>query len=108
MQFTVPPSIIAAKSHYTAITGSNITLKCNITDQGVPQAEFRWRRDGTEVINDNVTVLTSYQAIIMIITHLTMSDAGIYTCEAANEQSYRNDHVELIIEPLVIHHEGKL
>ena len=79
-------------------------MKCNITDQGIPPAEFRWRIDGREIIDDNVTVFTSQSAITIIISNMTTSDAGTYICEAANEQSYRNDRIELRIEP---HYDGK-
>ena len=107
--FTVPPSITAAKSYYAATIGSQITLTCNIAEQGIPPAEFTWRKDGREIEADNVTVFTNQTTITIVLTNLTMNDAGSYTCEAANEQSYRNDHVELRIDPLtVIHDMGKL
>ena len=51
---TEPPNITAVSSHYTVEVGSQVTIVCSIFSQGMPAAQFRWIRDGIEMVGDNI------------------------------------------------------
>ena len=96
MLLAVPP-IIRANSNYTAEVGSQITMACNIINQGVPTAHFRWIRDGIEQLGDSVAVNIPLRLVMMTLTNVTMNDGGTYTCMATSERSSRSDHIVLTV-----------
>jgi len=93
--FIVPPNIKANDSNYIATVGSEVMLKCNIFNNGIPTAEFEWKRNGIQPRGELVVVDDAFVAIKL--SNLTMKDAGKYTCSASNIRSYRSDLVELTI-----------
>ncbi|XP_065913081.1 uncharacterized protein [Dysidea avara] len=90
-----PPIIRANDSNYTATVGSEVMLKCNIINNGVPTPEFEWKRNGIHPRGDIIIVDNSFIAIKL--SNLSKKDAGKYTCSASNVRSYRSDLVELTI-----------
>ena len=68
---------------------------CRILNQGVPLAQFRWIRDGTEINGDNSE--TNHSNMILTLLNVTVDDAGVYTCSATSERSYRSDHIILTV-----------
>ena len=92
--FIVPPIIRANDSIYTATVGSEVILKCNIINHGLPTAVFEWKRNGIQPIGE---LVAANSFIAIKLSNLTMNDAGKYTCSASNAQSYRSHLVELTI-----------
>ena len=100
-QFTAPPVISATISTYASKTGSNVTLSCNISDKGTPEALFTWRKSGQdlsdgEIASVNETVMT------LTLVNVTMESAGVYTCAATSALSYRSDVVVLLVEGKIL------
>ena len=93
---TAPPNITAVSSDYTAKVGSQVTIVCSIFNQGVPVAQFRWIRDGIELVGGNVAI--SQSDMTLTLPNTTIDDSGNYTCSATSERSYRSDHVMLIVQ----------
>ena len=93
-----PPSIRAVNSTYTAVVGSQVTLKCNIIDPGVPKATFTWNKNGSAIHND---IVVKNSSISLVLNNLTMEDAGVYTCIARATVSNQNDTIELkVMQPI--------
>ena len=94
-----PPSIRAVNSNYTAIVGSQVILKCNIIDMGVPKATFSWNKNGSAIHND---IVVKNSSISLMLNNLTMEDAGVYTCIARATVSNQNDTIELkVMQPII-------
>lgn len=93
-----PPIVSAANLSHISTVGSNITLKCNIVNEGVPQATFSWSRNGYEL--NGIKISNSTMAVTL--TNLTLNDAGVYTCAANGLLSYHSDDMELsVVEEIV-------
>ena len=88
--------ISAANSTHTSTIGSNITLICNIIDQGVPQAAFSWSRTGYE-LNGKYAITINSSVMAITLTALTFNDSGVYTCTATGLLSYRSANIELVV-----------
>lgn len=78
-----------------AEVGSPVTVMCTIINQGVPLAQFRWIRDGVELVGENVAI--SHAVMALTLPNTTMDDAGVYTCSATSQRSYRSDHIILTV-----------
>ena len=89
--------ILAAKSTYTSFSGSNIVLRCNIIDQGVPPAVFSWRKNGYR-LNGDYVILIDNNVMEIKLMNLTFENAGVYTCAADGLLSDRSDSIELTVE----------
>ena len=97
-----PPIIRAFKSNYTAVIGSQVTLECNITAEGIPRATFGWNKNGYTISYD--TAINDF-SLALTLRNITIEDNGVYTCIARNVVSYRNDHIGLaVMQPMA---EGK-
>ena len=94
-----PPSIRAVNSNYTAVVGSQVTLKCNIIDMGVPKATFSWNKNGSAIHND---IVVKNSSISLMLNNLTVEDAGVYTCIARATMSNQNDTIELKLMQSII------
>ena len=99
-KFVVAPPIIRAfKSNYTAVVGSQVTLECNITAQGILSATFGWNKNGYTISHDSTI---NNLSLALTLRNVTMEDSGVYTCIARNVVSYRNDHIELaVMQPMI-------
>ena len=89
-----PPVIRANGSSYNATVGSEVTLKCNIVNNGIPTAKYGWRRNGVQLQPEGEFLIED-SIIAIKLSNLTMRDAGKYTCSASNIRSYRSDFVKL-------------
>ena len=79
--------------------GSQVTLECNITAQGMPSATFGWNKNGYTISQD--ATVNSF-SLALTLRNITMEDNGVYTCIARNVVSYRNDHIELtVMQPII-------
>ena len=72
-------------------------LRCTIIDQGLPPAEFSWRKNGYRLTGRySISIDTSFMELRFM--NLTFDNAGIYTCAADGLLSDRSDSTELIVE----------
>jgi len=96
-QFIAPPVITATISTYVSKTGSNVSLSCNISDKGTPEASFTWRKSGQD-LSDGGIASVNEAVMTLTLVNVTMESAGLYTCAATSVLSYRSDVVELLVE----------
>lgn len=95
--YVVPPVISAVQSRFVEAVGSAlVTMLCNILNQGVPQAKFRWKKDGRKVSNGLISKNDTYTTLTLF--SLTEEDSGLYTCTAIAAYSDHMDSIELIVE----------
>lgn len=57
---------------------------------------FTWMKDGTPIGNSNDRIITD--GIVLNITRLARSDAGIYTCKAVNSQGSDTINITVSVE----------
>ena len=91
--------ITAVKSRYVKAVGSRIaTLECNISNQGIPQANFGWKKNGQAINNEYIYINDTLISITLF--DLTEEDSGLYTCVAVGRYSDHTDNIELIVESM--------
>ncbi|XP_017276034.1 hemicentin-1 isoform X1 [Kryptolebias marmoratus] len=80
LRVQVPPVILSETQEYVASVDSSVTLQCQT--EGSPPPSITWHKDG-QLLSDSVhqRVLSSGA---LQIAFLQRSDAGRYTCTAAN------------------------
>ena len=79
-----------------AVGSAIVTLQCNISNRGIPQANIGWKKDGVNV--NNAHILTNDTFTSMTLSALTEEDSGLYTCIAIGAYSDHSDSIELIVE----------
>ena len=100
-----PPNITAVNSNYTAVVGSQVTMRCLITAFGMPTATFGWNKNGYDISDSHNTTINN-SALVLTLKNVTMEDNGVYNCIGRNVLNYQYDHIELtVIQPILI--EGK-
>lgn len=93
-----PPSIMAIKSNYVTVSGSEVILVCMIVKPGEPRAAFGWAKNGESIDSiHSVTINDSFVSVT--IASVTAQDAGTYTCTATGIESYHSDSIQLQVTP---------
>ena len=72
--------IEVVKKEYVSAIGSNVTLSCHITNHGTPVATFGWRRRGSWLSNNLISMNSTHFSLTLL--NLREDDAGRYSCAA--------------------------
>uniref|UniRef100_A0A3Q3ALP3 Hemicentin 1 n=1 Tax=Kryptolebias marmoratus TaxID=37003 RepID=A0A3Q3ALP3_KRYMA len=90
-----PPVILSETQEYVASVDSSVTLQCQT--EGSPPPSITWHKDG-QLLSDSVhqRVLSSGA---LQIAFLQRSDAGRYTCTAANPAGTVSLDMSLTVQP---------
>ena len=72
--------------------GDNVTFTCSA--QGGPNNTFQWMKDGEILDNETEGVL--------VLTDITASDGGVYTCVVSNAAGNDSDICTLYVSPYFI------
>ncbi|XP_055351852.1 papilin-like isoform X2 [Paramacrobiotus metropolitanus] len=88
----IKAQIIASSSKFAS--GSQLRLECRAS--GYPQPRVRWYLNAHEIISDGdrSQVFTNGT---LLIKRARASDAGVYQCQASNEQSSSSDSLRVFI-----------
>ncbi|XP_055351849.1 LOW QUALITY PROTEIN: papilin-like [Paramacrobiotus metropolitanus] len=88
----IKAQIIASSSNFAS--GSQLRLECRAS--GYPQPRVRWYLNAHEIISDGdrSQVFTNGT---LLIKRARASDAGVYQCQASNEQSSSSDSLRVFI-----------
>ncbi|VDK28542.1 unnamed protein product, partial [Gongylonema pulchrum] len=104
---TVPIRVVAARKPEitkgikdTSVSCKReLRLECHAVGEPIP--EYIWSKDGNEIVpaDDNVEIVNEGYMSVFLIHHTTMDDAGLYTCEVANDLgSVHSDAVVTVTE----------
>ena len=63
--------------------GDHFELVCTFV--GIPPPEIVWEKNGNEfLVGEGRRVINSTESSQLVINHLLLSDAGVYTCSVIN------------------------
>lgn len=97
--FGSTPKVFMVKNDEKPMSGSNLTLRCQV--HGYPVPAITWRKDDVK-LNSNNRVLTKKDGELFI-KGLTQSDNGLYSCEASNDFGIDRKQVEISVqEPIKV------
>ena len=92
--YTAPPQV-AAEPNQFVLLGSDATLRCNVTGDGV---NVRWRGNGEANLIDGSDERYSAPMLgLLRIPNTTMDDAGIYECRANNAHGGHSVNITLTV-----------
>lgn len=93
------PKVFMVKNDEKPMSGSNLTLRCQV--HGYPVPAITWRKEDVK-LNSNNRVLTKKDGELFI-KGLTQSDNGLYSCEASNDFGIDRKQVEISVqEPIKV------
>jgi hemicentin len=102
MTVLVPPEITIALSDQRILWGLDATFICEA--EGNPPPVLSWEKDGAEiVVNGSGSVEISADRNTLTVKHVSVGDAGLYTCNASNKVSHAEStgHLFIIVPPTV-------
>ena len=82
---TVPPVFVIHPTNMTGIAGSSVNLDC--TSTGYPKPNIVWYKNNELLPQDNKTLSFVDEISVRSNLHLeslSLSDGGVYRCEASN------------------------
>lgn len=102
------PNIISISPTTQTSPGEDVTLECVVI--GFPSPNITWTRDSISFIEGLLAPVVPARGSVMnsqindttirsvlLISHITSDDAGIYTCVATNSEGVDYDEVEVIV-----------
>ena len=94
----VPPRLLSrAEWTMTALTGSEVTLPCEVT--GEPRPTISWSRDQLEIdfYSDEHKYMMHHDTGALVIPDVDVADAARYLCVAENPAGVVSQHINLIV-----------
>lgn len=93
----VPPSFTKSLKKVDGSVDSNVTLECRVS--GSQPMVVSWYKDNKEIHSDDKHKLDfSESTASVMITGLTLSDGGVYTCRASNDAGVKETSGTLSIK----------
>ncbi|XP_063051892.1 hemicentin-1-like [Engraulis encrasicolus] len=99
LQVQVPPGVdhVEPTEQVTVVTGSQVALTCEA--RGVPPPVLTWLKDGQELSLQR-NLLLDGQETRLLLPHVLLEDAGLYSCTAANQAGSSTKTFNLtVLEP---------
>ncbi|KAM4877133.1 hemicentin-2 [Thomomys bottae] len=99
----VPPQLLVAEGvgQVTAVAGESLDLPCQAS--GSPMPSVQWLQNGRPA-EELAGVQVSPQGTTLHISHVELSHAGLFACQATNEAGTAGAEVELTVhEPPSVH-----
>ena len=80
--FLDDPHVEADPASAIVKEGGQVNLRCT----GTPAVEFLWYRNGSNIINNGNSHVSSFGTLLL--SNIKQSDAGMYVCAAKNKKGF--------------------
>ena len=80
--FLDDPHVEADPASAIVKEGGQVNLHCT----GTPAVEFLWYRNGSKMINNGKSHVSSFGTLLL--SNIKQSDTGVYVCAAKNKKSF--------------------
>ncbi|KAL8593184.1 hypothetical protein ACOMHN_009839 [Nucella lapillus] len=96
-RYQVAPDFTAKLKNKRVHEGASVHLNCSVT--GIPQPHIRWLKDGQEIFEGpDYTMKNNYGLLSLEVVLARSQHAGVYTCEASNEEGTATCQARLDVE----------